>query len=205
MVELKIGDPLILSTVRNLLSLCSVSLSDSGSVLLCDGEFASSASTVSKNGVIVIYTDDAYITSQAHADLSEIYGQKYICFEYPFSYSELVTAVYRFSGSVGTEQNITSNPCLIISLANCTASYGGNTVKLSPRETKLLISLNRRMGTAVSRETLREEVWANETEDGTNIVDVYISYLRKKLRPILGDGCIINKRNLGYMLILPRE
>lgn len=205
MIELKISNTQINNAVKNLLSLCSIPISDGGNILVCDDESAAVASAAVKNGVIVIYTDDAYITSLAHSALSEIYGQKYVCFEYPFSYSELITAVYRFFGSTVTEENITSNPSLIISSASCTASYSGNAVKLSPRETKLLISLNRRIGAAVSREILREEVWGNETEEGTNIVDVYISYLRKKLCPILGDGCIINKRNQGYMLLLPRE
>ncbi|MBR5448311.1 MAG: helix-turn-helix domain-containing protein, partial [Clostridia bacterium] len=39
-----------------------------------------------------------------------------------------------------------------------------------------------------------------QSTDGTNAPDVYISYLRRKLTPILGEGFIINVRGAGYMI-----
>ena len=53
-------------------------------------------------------------------------------------------------------------------------------------------------GRHISREELRANLW-NETEN-TNAPDVYVSYLRQKLKPIMGDGVLVNVRGKGYLL-----
>ena len=82
---------------------------------------------------------------------------------------------------------------------------GEKSVKLSAREYALFKYLYDRCGQAVSRNELREKVWTNETMDGTNVVDVYVSYLRKKLTPILGEGVIVSRRAEGYVYNQPRK
>jgi DNA-binding response OmpR family regulator len=57
----------------------------------------------------------------------------------------------------------------------------GNPVSLTTREFALLEYLMLHRGRAVSRSTLLREVWNLNTETSTNVVDVYINYLRRKL------------------------
>ena len=60
-------------------------------------------------------------------------------------------------------------------------SRAGRNVDLTPREFALLLFLAKRAGEVVPRTELLEQVW-DEGEDGsTNVVDVYVGYLRKKL------------------------
>jgi two-component system, OmpR family, response regulator len=77
----------------------------------------------------------------------------------------------------------------------------GREVDLTPREFALLLFLARRAGEVVPRTELLEQVW-DEGEDGsTNVVDVYVGYLRKKLeRPFRRRPLIRTVRGVGFML-----
>jgi two-component system, OmpR family, response regulator len=77
----------------------------------------------------------------------------------------------------------------------------GREVELTPREFALLLFLARRAGEVVPRTELLEHVW-DEAEDGsTNVVDVYVGYLRKKLeRPFRRRPLIRTVRGVGFML-----
>jgi DNA-binding response OmpR family regulator len=59
--------------------------------------------------------------------------------------------------------------------------YGGVGIELTPKEFLLLESLMVRKGECASRVELMAEVWHSSVEAGTNVVDVYVNYLRKKL------------------------
>jgi two-component system OmpR family response regulator len=77
----------------------------------------------------------------------------------------------------------------------------GRDVDLTPREFALLLFLARRAGEVVPRTELLEHVW-DESEDGsTNVVDVYVGYLRRKLeRPFRRRQLIRTVRGVGFML-----
>ena len=77
----------------------------------------------------------------------------------------------------------------------------GRNVELTPREFALLLFLARRAGEVVPRTELLEHVW-DESEDGsTNVVDVYVGYLRRKLeRPGRRRQLIRTVRGVGFML-----
>ncbi len=62
-----------------------------------------------------------------------------------------------------------------------TVAYEGTRVELTAKEFALLEFLMLRRGASCSRAELLAEVWHSTTEAGTNVVDVYITYLRKKL------------------------
>lgn len=81
-------------------------------------------------------------------------------------------------------------------------SYRGKTAQLTDRELLLFEYLRRREGQTVSRRELFEEVWSEASGD-TNVTDVYISYLRRKLKPVFGEGILISVRGQGYILKLP--
>lgn len=75
---------------------------------------------------------------------------------------------------------------------------GTEKVTLSAKERDLFAYLLKASPRGVSREELRRALW-KDTE-GTNAPDVYVSYLRRKLRPIFGDAVIVNERGVGYIM-----
>lgn len=87
---------------------------------------------------------------------------------------------------------------LILDSETLTVSLGGRSVRLTGLEFALFSYLYQKRGEAVSREEIRDALWQG-TED-SNICDVYICYLRKKLEKMLPEGCIVSLRGRGYML-----
>jgi DNA-binding response OmpR family regulator len=78
--------------------------------------------------------------------------------------------------------------------------YGGRLVELLPREYRLLEFLMRHAGQVVTRTMLFEEVWSYRTVEPTNVIDMHISKLRRKLDPEGADPIIRTVRGAGYML-----
>ncbi len=76
---------------------------------------------------------------------------------------------------------------------------GADTVELSPREFDLLLCLVRAKGEIISREHLLSEVWGLDFDPGTNVLDVHIGRLRKKLDRT-GPPLIHNERGQGYRI-----
>ena len=73
-------------------------------------------------------------------------------------------------------------------------------VALQPREFKLLEYLMRHAGIPVTREQISEQVWKQPFDPTTNIVDVYINYLRKKLESEGATPLVHTVRGVGYVL-----
>ena len=74
------------------------------------------------------------------------------------------------------------------------------TVDLSPREFALLEFLTRNAGRTVSRSRIAEAVWNYQFDSETNVVDVYINYLRKKIDAQSARAVIKTVRGVGYRL-----
>ena len=79
-------------------------------------------------------------------------------------------------------------------------SRAGRRVDLSPREFALLEFLIRNAGRTVSRSRIAEAVWNYQFDTETNVVDVYINYLRKKLARKDEPAIIHTVRGVGYRL-----
>jgi two-component system OmpR family response regulator len=79
-------------------------------------------------------------------------------------------------------------------------TQGGRLVDLSPREFTLLEFLMRNAGRTVSRSRIAEAVWNYKFDSETNVVDVYINYLRKKLSFGGQAAPIRTVRGVGYRL-----
>jgi DNA-binding response OmpR family regulator len=79
------------------------------------------------------------------------------------------------------------------------AHVGGRVVWFTPREFALLEMLMRRAGTTVTRPELLSEVWSLDFDPRSNLVDVYVRYLRRKL----GPGWIVTERGVGYRIVDP--
>lgn len=89
---------------------------------------------------------------------------------------------------------------LIVDRASGKAVFRGETLPLTARDFELLACLYDRRGQPVSRAELLREVWQTDFESGTNVVDVYIRYLRTKLDNRYGVRLIENVRGVGYRL-----
>ena len=76
----------------------------------------------------------------------------------------------------------------------------GRTVNLTNKEFALLEHLMLNRGHCTSRVELLQTVWNSESSQTTNIVDVYINYLRRKLGDMPPDGLICTIRGQGYMI-----
>jgi two-component system OmpR family response regulator len=83
-----------------------------------------------------------------------------------------------------------------------TVHRGGTQVELSPTEFRLLAYLMRHHGRVLTREQLLEHVWGWDYAGQSQIVETYVSYLRRKLDP-LGAPLIHTQRGVGYSLRSP--
>jgi DNA-binding response OmpR family regulator len=81
-----------------------------------------------------------------------------------------------------------------------TVTVGDHVVDLSPREFSLLEFLMRNVGRTMSRSRIAEAVWNYQFDPTTNVVDVYINYLRKKLGEMPDGSEIRTVRGVGYRL-----
>ena len=82
-----------------------------------------------------------------------------------------------------------------------TVSVGAREAALTKTEFELFALLGERLGEPVSREEIERRLWNGEV--GGTSCGVYISYLRKKLAPLAGDGAVVSVRKKGYMLCPP--
>ena len=90
---------------------------------------------------------------------------------------------------------------LVVDVAARTASYGGALLELGSTEFRLLEFLARNAGIAFSRAQLLERVWDYDFDGSSNIVDVYVSQLRRKLKAAGGGDLIATVWGVGYKLI----
>ncbi len=75
---------------------------------------------------------------------------------------------------------------------------GEEVIRLSTTEFELLVYLLQNRGRVLSREQILRAVWGYEYDPGTNVVDVYVGYLRRKLRDANGNTPIVTIRSVGY-------
>jgi two-component system OmpR family response regulator len=121
----------------------------------------------------------------------------------PFSFVVLVArlqALLRRANPGASGSTITLGPLSVDTVArHC--RLDGQVVDLTPREYTLLETLARRPGEPLTRRELLDHVWGADHEGGSNVVDVYVGYLRRKLdtsddRPPL----IETVRGVGYRI-----
>jgi DNA-binding response OmpR family regulator len=84
------------------------------------------------------------------------------------------------------------------------ASYRGHSVNLSATEFNLLAYFLHHPDIVLSRERILRSVWGYQHDPGTNIVDVYVGYLRRKLGSVGAPAPIHTLRSLGYKLLESR-
>ncbi len=118
----------------------------------------------------------------------------------PFRFEELLARVrlrLRQSGTPrGNEEMMLTAGNVVLDLRTRQARVGDRILDLSAREFIMLETFLRHPGQVLSREQLLSNVWGYDYDPGSNIVNVYVGYLRKKL----GDDAITTIRGMGYRL-----
>jgi DNA-binding response OmpR family regulator len=115
----------------------------------------------------------------------------------PFRFEELLARVRaRLRDQGTTEQTLLEAGGVVLDLRRRTVTVEGRSVELSAREFALAETLFRHPGQVLSREQLLSMVWGYDFEPESNVVDVYVGYLRKKL----GADRIETVRGMGYRL-----
>lgn len=119
----------------------------------------------------------------------------------PFRFEELLARVRaRLRDQGAQEQTVLEAGAVRLDLRTRRAELGGRSIELSAREFTLAETFFRHPGQVLSREQLLSRVWGYDFDPGSNIVDVYVGYLRKKL----GNDLIETARGVGYRLV-PRD
>jgi two-component system copper resistance phosphate regulon response regulator CusR len=114
----------------------------------------------------------------------------------PFSIDELAARIRARLRVQEDRATVLSVGALTLDLASQRATLDGRTVPLAAREVTLLATFLRNPGRALSREELLRLVWEIDFDPGSNVVDVYVSALRRKL----GARVIETVRGVGYRL-----
>jgi len=120
----------------------------------------------------------------------------------PFAFDELLARLRALTRRGRTAQlsSVLRHGPLAVDTQAHGASVDGRAVPLSATEYRLLEFLVRRAGTIVSREQLGDHVWGGDADPFSNVADVYVGYLRKKLSAAGAPPLIHTVRGLGYML-----
>ncbi len=124
------------------------------------------------------------------------------CLAKPFSFHELTArcrALLRRQERSG--EIILQHGDLSLNRIRRTVSVGGRAVSLTVKEFRLLEFLMENTGRCCSRSELLAQVFDLPTGNGTNVVDVYINYLRKKIAEAEGSLVIVTVRGAGYRLV----
>ncbi len=119
----------------------------------------------------------------------------------PFSFEELsarlrVMTRKKYGGKTG----VITVEDLTIDTASMRVERGGREISLSAKEYELLRYLASNRGVVLSREKIENHIWNYDYEGGTNVVDVYIRYLRKKLDEGEERKLIHTVRGAGYVI-----
>ena len=124
----------------------------------------------------------------------------------PFIFEELMARIrVLLRRNSGNADNIITIANLKVDLDAKTVFRDDVLIKLSGREYSILEYLIRNKGKILPRERIEDHIWNYEYEGGTNVIDVYIRYLRKKIDDGYTQKLIHTVRGLGYVLRVDNE
>ena len=122
----------------------------------------------------------------------------------PFAIEELLARIRlvlkKRAGAVKKEENVLTFGALEMNLARHEVRYGKDIVELTPREFDLLKVLLENKNIVVSRDTLLEKVCGYDYFGETNVIDVYVRYLRSKIDNVYQIKMIQTVRGIGYCI-----
>jgi two-component system OmpR family response regulator/two-component system response regulator MprA len=118
----------------------------------------------------------------------------------PFAFDELLARIEALLRRVGRAEQtdpLRDGP-LVLDPAARTCRYDDKEVPLTPTEFDLLTYLMARRRQALSRDTIHRDVWGHDFDRGTNLIDVYVNYVRRKLEEVGCPSPIETVRGVGY-------
>lgn len=124
----------------------------------------------------------------------------------PFDLEELVLRVHallRRSPTVAHTEEIIAVGPIWMDVDRRAGSYNGQSLDLSRREFDLLAAFASNPGIVLSRIRLLEMVWGYDFDTETNVVDVFVGYLRKKFKVVGAPQTIETVRGVGFVLKQP--
>ena len=119
----------------------------------------------------------------------------------PFAFDELLARIrvmLRYSSE--NVNNIFTVADLTVDCDSRKVERNVNNIKLSAREFTLLEYMIRNKGKVLTRDRIEEHIWNFDYEGGTNVIDVYIRYLRKKIDDDYTPKLLHTVRGVGYVL-----
>ena len=122
----------------------------------------------------------------------------------PFEFRELLARTKALLKRAGNQSDSQTTGLeyedLKINTQSKTASRAGKEIKLTAKEFKLLEYMMLNAGRVLSCEEIAEKVWDTHFDTGTNFIDVYINYLRKKVDKPFERKLIHTRKGMGFML-----
>lgn len=119
----------------------------------------------------------------------------------PFNFQELIAVVRVMTRKyTGNRSNVYSIADLSLDTSSRTVTRAGKTIDLTSREFSLLEYMLRNRGVVLSREMIENNLWNYDYEGGTNVVDVYVGYLRKKMDSGFDKKLIHTVWGIGWVL-----
>jgi DNA-binding response OmpR family regulator len=119
----------------------------------------------------------------------------------PFYIEELVARLHALiRRAAGNQRNLLQHRHVVVDLLTREVKAGGQVVELTAREFALLTYLLRVPGRTFTRTQICEHVWNYHFDPGTNLVDVYVQHLRKKLGGEKEQPFIETVRGVGYRI-----
>jgi DNA-binding response OmpR family regulator len=116
----------------------------------------------------------------------------------PFSFQEVLARVrVRLRDTPTADSTVLEAGGISLDLRTRKVTVAGRDIDLSAREFALAETLMQHPGQVLSREQLLSRVWGYDFDPGSNVVDVYVGYLRRKL----GDDTIQTVRGMGYRFV----
>ncbi len=141
-------------------------------------------------------TDDKVIGFEAGAD--DYLGK-------PFEFKELmarIKALARRKNSLLEHNPILEFADVSLNMDNKTVTRAEKKIELTPKEFALMEYFIRNQGKVVSKAEIAENVWDINFDTGTNVIEVYVNYLRNKIDKGFGQKIIHTQFGMGYILKL---
>ena len=124
-----------------------------------------------------------------------------VMFVKPFEFKELLARIRMIiRKKVDVHENIYNCGDLVVDCNACSVKRGERQIELSPKEYSVLLYLIRNQNIVVTREQIEANIWAFDRDVSSNLVDVYIRYLRKKIDDGFEFKMIQTIRGVGYVL-----
>lgn len=119
----------------------------------------------------------------------------------PFDFDELLARIRAATRKYGAQKtSVLTLADLTVDTVSHTVARGGKEIRLSAKEYAVLEYMLQNRGTVISRTRLEDHIWNYDYAGGSNVVDVYITYLRKKIDAGFDKKLIHTVRGAGWVM-----